>query len=179
MVSGSVIAQTTTTIAKEEALTTHESAHLTMRRRTTHFSPWKVGDRVWLETTNLCILYPSRKFCSQATGTFQNCTGSIFPHLPIKTPQQIENPQCLSHFPSTPLQKTHGPSFSRLLPDVIDNEKEYEVDSILPHKGYPGNYWYLTSWKGYSSAKNTWEPEVNLYHASSIFSSYKQLHSLH
>ena len=30
-----------------------------------NFSPWKVEDKVWLEATNLCLNYPSRKLASK------------------------------------------------------------------------------------------------------------------
>ena len=47
---------------QKEALAAHETAHRIMKERNTqNFSPWKVGDKVWLEATNLCLNYPSRK----------------------------------------------------------------------------------------------------------------------
>ena len=53
---------TTLDEARKEALTAHETARRIMRERVTRtFSPWKVGDKVWLEATNLRLQYPSRK----------------------------------------------------------------------------------------------------------------------
>jgi hypothetical protein len=41
--------------------------------------------------------------------------------------------------------------------DTADNV--YEVKEILDHKGEPGSYQYLVSWKGYSD--RTWEPQAS------------------
>ena len=67
----------------------------------------------------------------------------------------------------------HGPSFLNPPPDVIDNEEEYEVEAILSHKGPKAHRLYLITWKGYSSTKNTWEPESNLRHSASLLKEYK------
>ena len=74
--------------------------------------------------------------------------------------------------------EAHGPSFSQPPPDVIDSEEEYEVDHIVSHKGSPGQWQYLTTWKGYPSSKNTWEPEVNLCHTPTILQAYKEIHGI-
>lgn len=48
--------------ARKEAIATHETAQWIMREWSTwNFTPWKVGDKVWLEATNLHLCYPSRK----------------------------------------------------------------------------------------------------------------------
>jgi hypothetical protein len=48
--------------SQKEALAAHETARRIMTERSSRrFFPWKVGDKVWLEATNLQIPYPSRK----------------------------------------------------------------------------------------------------------------------
>jgi hypothetical protein len=48
--------------SRKEALAVHETARRIMTESSSRkFFPWKVGDKVWLEATNLQILYPSRK----------------------------------------------------------------------------------------------------------------------
>jgi hypothetical protein len=55
--------------ARKEALAAHESARRIMTERSSRkFSPWKVGNKVWLEATNLRIPYPET--CAQETRTF-------------------------------------------------------------------------------------------------------------
>ena len=81
----------------------------------------------------------------------------------------------LSSYRST---ESYGPTFSSPPPDVIDNEEEYEVETILSHKGPNSRRLYLTTWKGYPSSENTWEPEVNLRHSLILAKAYKQEHNL-
>ena len=48
--------------AHDEALAAHEKAQLSMKERiTTKFTPWKVGNKVWLEGKNLRLHYPMKK----------------------------------------------------------------------------------------------------------------------
>jgi hypothetical protein len=41
------------------------------------------------------------------------------------------------------------------------DEPTYEVESIINHRGNPGQYEYLVKWKNYSDENNSWEPAVN------------------
>ena len=68
----------------------------------------------------------------------------------------------------------HGPNFVNPPPEEIDGKEEYEVADILSHWGSPGRRTYLVSWKRYSPAENTWEPEMNLRHAQTLLKKYKQ-----
>ena len=79
--------------------------------------------------------------------------------------------------PYCPME-AHGPSFLEPPPNIIDNEEEYEVKTILSHKGPKSRQKYLTSWKGYSAVENTWEPKSNLCHSALILLAYKQHHNL-
>ena len=48
--------------ARKEAMATHEMAQQIMKEQSTrNFTPWKVGDKVWLEATNLSLHYPFKK----------------------------------------------------------------------------------------------------------------------
>ena len=59
------------------------------------------------------------------------------------------------------------------VPDVIDGELEYEVESILAHRDVQVRRkrnrsrtpvlqrQYLVKWRGYDESNNTWEPESN------------------
>ena len=58
--------------AWKEALATYETAHQIMKKQSTrNFSPWKVGDKVWLEATNLHLHYPSWKLFPKKQGPFE------------------------------------------------------------------------------------------------------------
>ena len=136
----------------------HESARKLMTSRSTsRFTPWKVGDKVWLEATHLCLKYPSRKLAPKRHGPFE-ITRVLSPltyQLRLPSTWKIHNvfhALLLSSYCST---EAHGPSFLNLPPDIINNEEEYEVEAILSHKGPKARRLYLTAWKGYSSAENT------------------------
>ena len=43
-------------------------------------------------------------------------------------------------------------------PDIINELEEYEVESIINHRGGKRRREYLVKWVGYPSSENTWEP---------------------
>jgi hypothetical protein len=167
--------------ARKEALAAHESARRIMTERSSRkFSPWKVGNKVWLEATNLRIPYPSRKLAPKRHGPFEiaQVLSPLVYRLRLPPTWKIHDTfhaHLLSSYRQT---DAHGPSFLKPPPDVIDNEEEYEVAHIVSHKGSPGRRLYLTAWKGYPSSENTWEPESNLRHAPLILKRYKNTHNL-
>lgn len=56
-----------------------------------------------------------------------------------------------------------------------DNANEvFEVNTILDHRGEPGTYEYLVSWKNYDSSHNTWEPSTNFLDDTVIRNYWKQ-----
>ena len=149
-------------------------------RNTRNFSPWKVGDKVWLEAMNLCLNYPSRKLASKQQGPFE--ISQVLSPLtyrlclpPTWKIHDVFHTTLLSPYKET---EAHGPNFLKPLPDLIGAKEEYEVKQIVSHHGTLGHRRYLTAWKGYSSLENTWEPESNLRHAPEILGTYKRTHQL-
>ena len=144
--------------ARKEALATHESARKVMASWTMcWFTLWKVGNKMWLEATHLCLHYSSRKLAPKCHSPFEIiCILSPLTYQ-LQLPQtwKIHDVFCtllLSFYCST---KAHGPAFLNPPPNIIDNKEEYKVEAILSHKGPKSWQLYLTMWKGYSSAKNT------------------------
>lgn len=58
------------------------------------------------------------------------------------------------------------------LPDLVDNEEEWEVEQILEHKDFAGEIRYLVKWAGWPVEYNTWEPKGNLDHAQEMLRAY-------
>ena len=151
--------------ARKEALAAHETAQCIMRERNFRtFLPWKVGNKVWLETSNLRLQYPCRKLSPKCLGPFEitQVLSPLVYHLRLLSTWKIHDTfhaGLLFLFKQT---YTHGPSFSIPPPTLIGSEEEYEVETIISHKGSLGRRKYLTAWKGYPSSENTWEPESNL-----------------
>ena len=167
--------------ACKEALAAHESAQKLMTSRTTHcFHPWKVRDKVWLEATHLRLHYTSSKLAPKRHGPFEivQVLSPLTYKLQLPSTWRIHDvfhTYLLSSYRST---EPYGPTFSSPPPDVINNKEEYEVEAILSHKGSNGRKLYLTTWKGYLSSENTWEPKVNLHHSPIFLNTYKQEHNL-
>ena len=144
------------------------------------FVPWKTGDKVWLEATNLRLHYPSRKLAPKRHGPFEIAQVLSLLTYKLRLPptwkiHDVFHASLLSSYHST---EPYGLSFSSPPPDVIDNEEEYEVEAILSHKGPTAHRLYLTTWKGYPSSENTWEPEINLCHSPTLLKCYKLEHGL-
>ena len=72
----------------------------------------------------------------------------------------------------------HGLNFPAPPPDLIEGEKEYEIEKILCHCGTPTAHMFLIQWKGYSAEEDSWVLEQDLKHAKSTLNEYKKLHPL-
>ena len=166
--------------ARKEVMAAHETAQWIMREQSTwNFTPWKVGDKVWLEATNLHLHYPSRKLSPKQQGPFEiaQVLSLLMYHLQLPPTWKIHDvfhATLLSPYKETAM---HGPNFLSPPLIMIGLEEEYEVDKIV-FQGPPGWQKYLTTWKGYSSSENTWEPKSNLRHAKQLLTEYKTAHHI-
>ena len=135
---------------------------------------------MWLEAANIHLNYPSRKLAPKQQEPFKisQVLSPLTYHLCLPATWKIYDvfhASLLSPYKETEM---HGPNFSKPLPDLIGTEEEYKIKQIVSHWGTLGRHKYLTTWKGYPSSENTWEPESNLQHASEILSTYKRIHQL-
>jgi hypothetical protein len=67
----------------------------------------------------------------------------------------------------------HGPNFLEPPPDLIEGEKEYEVECIINMRHFRQNkkLQYKVRWKGYSEAHDSWELVDNI-HAPELLEQY-------
>ena len=147
---------------------------------TSKFTPWKVGDKVWLEGKNLRLHYPTRKLAPRREGPFEisHVISPLAYRLRLPPTWKIHDVFHTSLLSTYREMAEHRPNYANPPPEEIEGEEEYEIAEILSHWGSPGHHSYLVSWKGYSSAENTWEPEGNLQHAQTILKEYKQRRNL-
>ena len=47
--------------------------------------------------------------------------------------------------------------------DIAEDEKFFEVEKVLKHKGRKGKETYFVKWKNYNSSHNSWEPAENFH----------------
>ena len=161
--------------ARDDAQAAHKLAQQRMREQiTSKYTPWKVGERVRLETTNLHMNRP-KKLQMRRTGPFEVeevISRTVF-HLRIPSQWKIHPVFHASLLTSYKETSEHGLNFLQPPPDLLDREEEYEVEVILGHRGRPGRHTFLIRWKGYSAAEDTWEPERNLGNAQPLIMDYK------
>ena len=130
---------------------------------------YKVGERVWLETTNITTIRPSKKLDDKRVGPFTilKKVGRSAYKLDIpkswKAISPTFNESLLS--PYTPPSAEHQGQ-QRPPPDLVDNEEEYEVEEILNSKrSAEHGVEYYVKWKGYPIEESTWEPPEHLSNA--------------
>ena len=129
---------------------------------------------------NLCLNYLSRKLAPKRQGSFEisQVLSLLTYHLRLPTTWKIHDVFHATLLSSYKETKAHGPNFSKPPPDLIGTEEEYKVKQIVSHCGTSGHRRYLTTWKGYPSSENPWEPKSNLQHTLEILGTYKQTHQL-
>jgi len=138
------------------------------------------GDQVWLDSRNLKLAQESRKFKPRREGPFiiDKVLGSVTYRLKLPPGWQIHPVYHASLLTPYIENDTHGPSFTKPPPDLIDNQEEFEIEAIISHRR-KGNQWqYLIKWKGYPTSDNSWETEDNLEHSQETLSEYKKRHNL-
>jgi Chromo (CHRromatin Organisation MOdifier) domain len=153
-------------MARTTALTAIKNAqqmllkHALRKKGQRHFHPFTVGQKVWLEGTNLKTSHPTKKFAPKRYGPFPiaDVISPVVYCLTLPPSWKIHNVFHVSLL--TPYKETeeHGPNFAEPPPELIDEQEEYEVEQVLASRLY--GRWkklqYLIRWKGYSHAHDSW-----------------------
>ncbi|SJL16289.1 uncharacterized protein ARMOST_19809 [Armillaria ostoyae] len=151
---------------------------------------YQIGDKVWLDTTNLHLTRPKKKLNDKCVSPFviiEKCGLSAYKLklLPIWKIYPVFNETLLTPYvaPTFPNQKRDPPP----PPDIINNEEQYEIETILDHKTHKvrgskdpktGKYTtnivtdYLVAWKGYRTEENKWTKESELGYAQEAIAKY-------
>ncbi|RXW20770.1 hypothetical protein EST38_g5090 [Candolleomyces aberdarensis] len=161
--------------ARNEALAAHELARARMADRfPATFTPFKKGQKVWLESKNLKLPYLSKKIAPKREGPFKisDVLSPVTYRLSLPEHWRIHNvfhATLLSPFIET---DTHGPAHPTPIPDIIEGEEEYEVEGILRHKKKGRKTLYLLRWKDQPTSEDSWEPEEHLTHSQELLEDY-------
>jgi hypothetical protein len=136
---------------------------------------FKPGDSMWLEATNIHSNQPSRKLDNKRYGPFKIEEKVSDRAYRLKLPETwaIHNV-----FHLTLLTRTHAVEFDSQkkpmppLPDIIEEEEEYEIEEICRHRKKGRGTQYLVHWKGYGNEDDTWLPWSALGNAEELLSKY-------
>ena len=142
----------------------------------THFEPYQIGDKVWLEGHNLNTTHPSSKLAPRRYGPFLithviSCTS-----YQLKLPHQWKLHNVFHATLLTPYKETalNGQLYQEPAPDLIDGQPEWEVESILRVRRRCNQLQFLIHWKGFTEAHNSWEPAKNIHVEELIEDFYKR-----
>ncbi|KAI5117747.1 hypothetical protein M0805_004936 [Coniferiporia weirii] len=166
---------------RKEALATHDlaCAHM-VRYGSCGFRPFKLGDKVWLEATNLHFPNRSCKLAPKREGPFSIVQVLSPLNYRLKLPpawkiHPIFHASLLSAYTETDI---HRPPFTQPPPDQIEGHQEFEIEAIVSHKGNGNQCRFLVKWTRYPSSENQWLPETELSHATKLLKTYKKLKNL-
>ena len=165
---------------QEEALAAHELARTRMIKRWKWtFTPFKLGDRVWLDTRNLKTNH-HKKTGPRLEGPFEitKVIGPVSYQLKLPMGWKIHNvfhAILLRQYKET---EVYGVNYLRPPPDLIEGKEVYKVESILRHWKWGKKYQYHVKWKVYPISEATWEPEEVFSDDGELLTLYKRCHQL-
>jgi Chromo (CHRromatin Organisation MOdifier) domain len=141
---------------------------------------YDIGTKVWLEGTNITMLWPIKKFNDKWYGPFEVLAkvGPLSYRLKIPTTWHVHplfNEILLTPFqsPSFPSQQQTHPCPPAL---IVEQEKEYKIEEIHNSRRCQGCLEFLVYWKGYPDEDDTWEPEEHLENAPQVVKQFYDEH---
>jgi Chromo (CHRromatin Organisation MOdifier) domain len=140
-----------------------------------HYHGHVVGDKVWLEGTNLKLTHPKAKLDAKHYGPFTITEEISLVVYHVELPQQWKIHNVFHTSLLTPYKETeeHGINYAQPPPELVEGEEEYEVEQVLNSRrtGCTKKLQYLLRWKGYSRAHDSWQDATEV-HAPELVAKY-------
>jgi transposase InsO family protein len=147
-------------------------------RRRTPAPRYNIGDRVFLDASDLRISRPSQKLAHRFLGPYE-IVKVVGPHAyKLKLPRTLNrvhpvfNVVKLKAAPEDPIvgRRAQPPPE----PEMVDGQEEYEVEAVKDSRLRYGKLEFLIAWKGYGREAWTWEREEDV-HAPELVSAFYQV----
>jgi hypothetical protein len=121
------------------------------------FMPFKEGDKVWLEGTNLKLPYETPKLSPRWYRPFRVAAKILDMAYQLDLPEGWKIHSTFHASLLTPYKEmeAHRPNFIEPPLEIIEGEQEWEVEKILRDQLYQKSWQYLVWWKGYSLAHDS------------------------
>ena len=149
-------------------------------RRQNRFTPFKLGQQVWLDSRNLRTNY-HKKMAPKREGPFKivKVLGPLTYKLELPKTWRIHDTFHATLLKPYVETETHGPNYTWLPPDIENEEERYEIEMILRHRKRGRGYQFFVKWKGYPIMEATWEPSSCFDDGGEeILNEYRRRHSL-
>uniref|UniRef100_A0A0W0G7M4 Putative reverse transcriptase-rnase h-integrase n=1 Tax=Moniliophthora roreri TaxID=221103 RepID=A0A0W0G7M4_MONRR len=166
---------------REETYSLMELARRRMEGTTKQsFTPFTVGQKVWLEGKNLNFRYPSKKLAPKREGPFkiESVLGLVTYKLTLPEQWKVHPVFHASLLSPYKRNEVHGRNFLKPPPDLIEGQEEHEIEAIIGHTPKRKPQTFLVSWKGYPSAENEWLWEEDFEHTKETLADYKKANKL-
>ena len=135
---------------------------------------FKKDQLVLISTKNLRLQGPSKKMAPRMMGPFRihEPVGAQAYRVHLPTDSRIHNVFHVSAI--EPYHARDGDQEVLPLPELLDDEEEYEVEEVLRKERRRGAMWYLVKWKGWPEEYNEWLPEDNMANAQGAVHDFEQ-----
>jgi hypothetical protein len=139
----------------------------------TCFTPYVVGDRVWLDARHLNTSHPTAKLAPKRHGPFLVTAAVSRTSYHLKLPPQWKIHNVFHASLLTPYKETtlNGKKYQEPPPDLIEGQPEWEVEQILGTRRRRNQLQYLVRWKNFSEAHDSWEP-LSLINADQLIAQF-------
>ena len=164
----------------EEALAAHELAHTrVIKWQKSTFTPFKLGDQVWLNMRNLKTNH-HKKIRPRRAGPFKiiKVIGPVTYQLDLPKTWKIHNvfhATLLWQYKET---EVYGTNFPKPPTELIEGEEVYEVENNLKHRRRGWGYQYYVKWKDYPISDASLEPAEVFSNDGDLLMRYKERHQL-